>query len=154
GEFRELRKYPQSRTYCWCWSPDGAQCLIRSESIRDGKTVPQLELWDLRRREALNPIPFPGDVRPLAFAPDGRTCVVQVGGELLTYDVRSREVVDRQRFPEVASLSYSPDGKKLALGMNDNRIEIRDAKTSKVERTIQPGERASCTALAWSPDGT
>ena len=52
----------------------------------------------------------------------------------------------------VYSVSWSPDGKKLASGSWDNTVIIWDANTGAKLKTLE-GHRWYVISVCWSPDG-
>lgn len=61
-------------------------------------------------------------------------------------------ISNQQMIPEFASsLSFSPDGKYLAIGEKDGCIVIWQFRTSEAERVCM--HKDLVTSLAWSPDG-
>ena len=47
-------------------------------------------------------------------------------------------------------LAWSPDGQTLAIGSSDDKVNLWDAQTNKIRRSIQLG--SNVVSLAWSPD--
>ena len=50
------------------------------------------------------------------------------------------------------SVAWSPDGKRLATGSDDNTAKVWDAATGKELLTLR-GHSELCHSVAWSPDG-
>src|SRR5258708_9334782 len=53
---------------------------------------------------------------------------------------------------EAHAVAFAPDGSLLAPAAADGVVEIRDAQTGRVAKTL-PGHNGGATALAFSPDG-
>ncbi|MBU4492317.1 MAG: hypothetical protein KKD69_07640 [Euryarchaeota archaeon] len=52
----------------------------------------------------------------------------------------------------ISQIVWSPDGRMLASGSDDNTIRICDAETGKPLRTLE-GHDDTVFSVAWSPDG-
>ncbi len=52
----------------------------------------------------------------------------------------------------VFTVAWSPDGRHLALGYADGRVQVCEATTGKIDFTVL-GHSSHVWALAWSPDG-
>jgi WD40 repeat protein len=123
-------------------------------------------LWDARRRTAVGTIRHAGPVNALAFSPDGRV-LVTVGGSpthatgvvdniLTLWDVSAPErPVKLADLPghreQIRSVAFSPDGRLLATGSNDQTAIIWDARTY-ARRAILPYVNTINT-VRFSPDG-
>jgi len=68
----------------------------------------------------------------------------------LTYEFQLIKELDDHKGP-VNSIVFSPDGRFLASGSNDNNIKLWDAKTGKSVRAIMR-HPASILCIAFSPD--
>src|SRR5262249_54163523 len=103
-------------------------------------------------------------INALAYTPDGRRLVSASGSddEARLWDVRSGKEVrsfsgTTEKAVSVNNLCFSPDGKKLALTTfdssmptNEPLIQLVDAATGKVERTVAQGR---FDRVVFSPDG-
>jgi WD40 repeat protein len=70
---------------------------------------------------------------------------------------RTIALFGRQPPPQraVYSLAFSPDGKKLAWGSNDNTLAIWDMEKQEVEKRLQGRAQAFITpTVTYSPDGS
>lgn len=132
------------------WSPDGHTVATLSSDWNDAS----LDLWDDRGKRTLSlPICRGGDFQ---FSPDGRRIawehVWQESVELVLTDLRTGEVI--RQFPLAAglsSLTFSPDGARLAFGTGSS-IRFLDLATGS-ERSATAGHTAAIRSLDWSNDG-
>lgn len=89
----------------------------------------------------------PYDLKPLSFLPlstphsEERPALAE--GTLLTYTGHS----DR-----IYTLSWSPDGQRIASSSLDETVQVWDAMTGKNILTYR-GQSLQAPAIAWSPDG-
>jgi WD40 repeat protein len=99
----------------------------------------------------------------MVFLPDNRTIfsggqhrIGEEAGELLhMLDLRTGKAVRRFQgeADPVKAVAFSPDGKRLAVGMSLGQVALWDVAQAKVERTIAAHYRQDVAALAYSPDG-
>jgi WD40 repeat protein len=114
----------------------------------------------------LRKLPVHGQVKALAFSPDGRlasaigadrhsTWMGPIPGSgAQVWDTASGEAVLRLPDHEggVKAVAFSPDGAILATTGNDGLVRLCDARTGKEKRKLVAGKGA-VEALAFSPDG-
>jgi WD40 repeat protein/class 3 adenylate cyclase/tRNA A-37 threonylcarbamoyl transferase component Bud32 len=133
------------------FSPDGAAVAATGEGG-------QVELRDVTSGRLLRP-PLPGLGHPaqaLGLSPDGgRLAVADLHGNLRLLDLKTGGV---RQSPSLGGsplhLSFSPDGKTLAVGLGE-RTELRDGRSLRVVARLQ-GSAARGGEGAWvrfSPDG-
>ncbi len=93
-----------------------------------------------------------GLVTSLAFAPDGKT-LVSVSDDVCVWDLATATV--RRRLPGWGVVAYSPDGKLLATGSNDQTLRLRAAASGREIRRIRAAQAGIMypLAVAFSPDG-
>src|SRR5262249_19034600 len=53
---------------------------------------------------------------------------------------------------QVVSVTFSPDGTRIASGSNDRTVKVWDVASAEELRTLQ-GHRAGAQRVAFSPDG-
>ncbi len=134
------------------WSPDGRTLAIAGT----GRII----LWDVmagRTRElpaaAGAESVSAAEAKAMDWSPDG--CLAW-GGEHLPLTLHRREgaITSRPGGPEstVSSLSWSPDGRRLAVGTEDGEVRICENRGSE-PGPVLPGGHGTIHDLAWSPDG-
>jgi WD40 repeat protein/tRNA A-37 threonylcarbamoyl transferase component Bud32 len=115
-----------------------------------------IALWDARE---LSPAGAPllgtgGEVKTLAFSPDGGTLAAVTRRNLTLWDVGSRSrlhgPVDAGCPAIVRAVGFSPDGETLATASSDRGLQLWDAATG--EKLAAVGGR-SASGISFSADG-
>ena len=90
-----------------------------------------------------------------ALSPRGDRIVVSFGGidEAMVYDVRSGDLVFELRGHDgpINSVSWSPDGRRIATGGNDLAVRVWDADTGELVTEIL-GHTGAVVNVDWAPD--
>ena len=132
----------------------------------DGKTYSMgmdghhaLSLWDVGKAtvtKRLDAASFFSPVMSMAFSADGRSFAVGSTGDVEVWDVASTKKRWSNRIGgldgEIPGLSWSRDGKTLAVANVDKEIPLLDAATGKKLAGLTGHEKA-VIAVAFSPDG-
>jgi len=132
------------------WSPDSQLIAIglRQEGLRVFRRNLQFVGADPEYNEAI----FGAD-----FAADGRLAVASIDGSIRLYRIgrNGLERVARVAAPggKPYGLAFSPDGKTLAVGYQDNaRVDLLDTGNLNLRHRIDMGN-GNLGRVAWSTDG-
>jgi WD40 repeat protein len=149
----------------------GHSAAVKSlELAPDGRTLltfggdRTVRIWDLatgRERRTFGVAPASSPVRPPAFTADGAAVFIPtpegeivrdlVTGLQITSPVerRPRSWFDRTPLP----FAISSDGRTAAMARSDGTIDLYEAASLQVRRTL-PGHIGACCDLLFTPDGT
>ena len=134
-------------------SPDGHLiALVTLEPRGSGSEADQVTIWDWERDTRLPTIPTRTEI--MAFDPSGTLIATSNNRKPAIYRVDSGEqVTTLPRQPgDIWTLTFSPDGSRLATGSADGTVRLFDARSGR-QLLVLPGNRGIVASLAFSPDG-
>jgi WD40 repeat protein len=142
------------------FSPDGTQMVTSASSTYHTPAV-----WDAKTGEKLFSLSgHKAIVSQVVFSPDGKLIATSSkDGEIIVWDASNGQkkmtVLNHTASPsdsnlkkEVGALAFSPDGKYLVSGSEDNILIASDAQTGETVYTFDTDE-SFVHAVAFSPDG-
>lgn len=97
-------------------------------------------------------------IRALAFSTDGQRLAGCSGepkdaGEVVVWDARTRKILWVHRIERgMPAVTFSPDGKTLAVGSFSENCYLFDADTGKLRAKL-PGHGEAARSVAFTPDG-
>ncbi len=119
----------------------------------------QLNVWDASTGKPVRHLgPLEGNVRAIAFRPDGRTIAVATGvpgrsGAIILVDFESGGMTTiAHSADEMLAVAFSPDGKLLAFGGTDATIQIWSVEDRRSIATMKD-HTDWVTGLAFAPNG-
>jgi WD40 repeat protein len=137
------------------WSPDGKRLATASA---DGTII----VWDATRGRELASLPgHTSAISVVVWSPDGRRLASACAGygweglsdvgEVKIWDAADgREMLTlKGHTGKVNSVSWSPNGKRLAIGSYDGTVKVWDASSGRE----QLGYTGGISSVSWSPDG-
>jgi WD40 repeat protein len=147
-----LKVGPLSPAAAVTFSPDGK--LLAAGSYG------QVAVWDLAAARPVKVLTnVLGAVNDLRFSPDGSLLAVAGGQPSAKGDLRLFQVADWKLLAAlgghddvVFSVSFSPDGKRLASASFDKTVRVWDVVSRKTLHTLT-GHSDFVYAVAFSPDG-
>ena len=129
------------------WSPDGNMLAVATLAgpVQLWRTTghPQLvrQLLGLRGAQAV------------AFTPDGHLGATSATGQLALWRTNSSAAARRLTLGSPArSIAFSPDGKRIAAGLDNGRVIVIALPALRIKRAIRP-TGGPAVSLAFAPDG-
>ncbi|MCF7859127.1 MAG: DUF4062 domain-containing protein [Candidatus Cloacimonetes bacterium] len=155
---------------CILWDPERGKLLqnpighnyaVSSIPIRpDGKRVIYKAtdwdnyLWDLESGKQSR-FPIPGDVSSIPISPDGRQAIGKLSKNFDLLDLESGKQIqhfEKEQTHFINTVSFSPDGKRVISGYEDNTCILWDLESGKQIQTLI-GHDNGVIAASFSPDG-
>lgn len=125
-----------------------------AETLLYSATGTELHLWDVARKIELNGVQkLPHPIRMLKLLPDRRTAVWGTAYEAGIWRPRIRLPQIDGHDRETWTVDFSPDGKYLATGSDDETVRLWEIRTGKEVHKLT-GHTATVSTVAFSPDGT
>ncbi len=144
------------------FSADSTRLATVGFGLGKGGSPDPVSIWDTARGQRLGTFPGRSEVLGNAlFSPDGRSLLVSSQSSLRQWRLApAKDDKDRQpagHTDEAWSLAFSPDGRTLATGSDDDpgpdpTVKLWDAMTGRLIRAWHGGH-GTVAALAYSPDG-
>lgn len=127
------------------WDADNGRELLTAGA--DGKPGPFLDMKN-----------YGGLVWSAIFSPAANAVVTIGGNEARLWDVREdapqrRELMSFSPHAAVASVSYSPDGKRIVTGSWDSSARIWNVATGRAELKLVGEHQGYVNSAVFSPDG-
>ncbi len=97
-----------------------------------------------------------GYIRGIAYSPDGTQMAVSTRIGIWIYDARTGEtlnLITGKRPNSVICAAYSPDGKTIVSGGEEDTVQIWNAHTGKNIKTFTLKEQEYIGYIKYSPDG-
>lgn len=137
--------------------PDANERLVRLWDVENGREL-RVPTAEGRPGPFLDLKVSGGLVWSALFSRQGDTFVTIGGNEARLWDARvetpgKRELMSFSPHAAVASVSYSPDGKKIATGSWDNSARIWDAATGQGLLKLVGEHQGYINSTVFSPDG-
>jgi WD40 repeat protein len=147
------------------WTADGGR-LVALGPADDGRDL-RVTVWDVAGGDTIRAVEVGrfdvarGAAEPLGarlvvrFSPDGKRLALVVRGVASTWDVAGGRRELELPPTDVRLAEWSPDGARLLVlreGPESSSVEVRDAASGDVMRTLRP-RLGRFRSAVWTPDG-
>ena len=93
------------------------------------------------------------DITAASFSPDGKTLALASLGVVTRYNLNGEEINRfESKASQVWSLSFSPNGKLLAMGKDTGKVELHSLE-KKSFKILESKDQDWITSVTFSPDG-
>ena len=164
-----LAEYPENNLWVKpppVFSPEGTYLVLSSFFDNPGRNSDWLlSLRNLERERLVMNLAFQDrEIYDYTLSPDGRTLAVATGsnyenrGEIIVYDAATgKETLSREFDVRVLSLDYSPDGERLAIGLDyleeESEGTLRILSASTLKTLSRSAGTVGTRVVSYSPDG-
>nr|MBP9853896.1 hypothetical protein [Candidatus Omnitrophota bacterium] len=135
---------------------DGQEAIIHSENSKGDHII---EVWDARTGMPKRDNHVVGKINNMVMSPDEKTLMISVGNELRILDIYTFEVIrtlkdddNKGSLLEFNEAVFTPDGKKVIAGSDDDTVKIWDFKSGKLLETLK-GHKGQVKRVSVSADG-
>jgi WD40 repeat protein len=148
-EFLQEFKDPPGWLYVVCLSPDNENIAMVFFIDDDPLTMHYLlKIWNLKTGSEYD-VDL-GNIHRLDFSSDGKTLAVAGDDRFLLLDMETKNIIKIQKAQgSVTAISYSPDGKSLAVGEWIGQTKVFDTETWEEKNLNFPATRV--VSMEYSP---
>ena len=113
-----------------------------------------IKVWNVESHQVIEEWTHPGSYPKIAISPDDRLIAVGTIWRVGIYTMEGRQVNESIEVGEVVlSMCFSPDGKKLACGTQDDILVYAVQSGTLILRPLEVHQECVYDVL-WSPDGS